>query len=304
MMAPDMLVIGRRGQLAGALARTAPGAGLSVTCLGRPVIDLAAPETIAEALDRTAPGVVVNAAAYTAVDRAEMEPERARAVNAWAPGIVAMWCRECGVPLIHVSTDYVFDGIGRVPYREDDPTGPLGVYGETKLAGEIVVRDGLERHVILRTAWLHSADGANFVTTMLRLARERRVLRVVDDQHGAPTYVDDLAAAIVRLAGMILDGGPGWSSSREGVWGTYHLTNRGSASRYEFARAIFDIASRSGAARPTVVPIASAEHGASARRPAWSVLDTGLAERRLGLVLPHWRDGLERCLDRVAAEAA
>lgn len=296
MTAPALLVIGRSGQLARALMREADAAGLAATCLGRPDIDLAAPESIAAALEATAPAVVVNAAAYTAVDRAEAEPERARAVNAWAPAMIAAWCRERGVALIHVSTDYVFDGTRRTPYGEDDPAAPLGVYGQTKLAGELGVRGALERHVIVRTAWVYSEAGANFLTTMLGLARERALLRVVDDQIGAPTYARDLARGVLDIARLIRAGGA--------PWGTYHLTNDGAASRYAFAAAILRAAVRAGGPAPGLMAVSSAEHPTPAPRPAYSVLDTRRARQRLGITLPHWRDGLERCLDALAMETA
>ena len=256
--------------------------------------DFGDPPGVAALVRRIAPAVVVNAAAYTAVDRAESEREAAFRANAEAPAAVARACAEIGAYLVHYSTDYVFDGEGSEPYRSDHATAPLGVYGESKLAGEQAIRASGCRHAILRTAWVYAAHGRNFLLTMLRLARERDELRVVADQVGTPTPAALIAEVTARIVA---------ANARPS--GTWHLTPHGRTSWHGFADAIVEGACARGLlrAKPRVVAIASAEFPTPARRPAWSVLDNRSLEQDWSLSLPDWRAGLDDVLDALAARA-
>ena len=259
------------------------------TCL---TADFSDPESVVALLDATRPTRVINAAAYTAVDKAESEPATAQAANAETPGAIARWCAAHDVPLVHYSTDYVFDGSGTRPYRPDDATAPLGVYGATKLAGEDAIRAAGGRHLIFRTAWVYAAHGQNFLRTMLRVGAERDVLRVVADQIGTPTP----AALIADVTAQIL-------RSDAEASGTWHLTATGETSWHGFAEAIFDGAvERDLIARaPTVEAITTADYPTPAKRPAYSRLDTGTLERDFGMTLPDWRAALGNVLDTLAA---
>ncbi len=257
--------------------------------------DFDAPGGLAALIRRLHPDVVVNAAAYTSVDCAEQEPEAAFRANAQAPGIIAQACAATGAYLVHYSTDYVFDGCGAHPYRPDDPAAPLGVYGASKLAGEVAIRASGCRHAILRTAWVYASHGGNFLLTMLRLAAESDVLRVVADQVGTPTPAALIADVTAHIA---------MTSVRPS--GTWHLTPHGRTSWHGFAQAIVDGAHRRGllANEPEVEAITSAEFPTPARRPAWSVLDVTSLEAVWNLQLPDWQVGLEHVLDELAAAAA
>lgn len=290
MTAQNVLVIGRAGQVASALERLSDASSLNYCCRNRDVVDLTRPSSLQRAIDDVRPEMVVNAAAYTAVDKAEEEPAIAHAVNAEGPGALAALCQKSGIPLIHLSTDYVFDGTARKPYRVDDPVQPLGVYGESKLAGDLAVREELSEHVILRTAWVFSEGGRNFVTTMLRLGAVRLELRVVDDQVGSPTYAADIAAAIDAVARRQLEA----ADARH--WGTYHFTNTGEVSWCGFANEIFRLAALRGSPAPTIVPIPTQAYPTPARRPAYSVLDTSLIRERFGISSASWQNALERCM--------
>ena len=256
------------------------------------VADFSHPESLVLLLDRLQPAIVVNAAAYTAVDRAEQDVEAAFAVNAQAPGVIAHWCAAHGVPMVHYSTDYVFDGEGVVPYRDEDATAPLGVYGTSKRDGEEAVRAAGGRHLIFRTAWVYASHGANFLRTMLRLGAERDELRVVADQIGTPTP----AALIADVTAQALQH-PGQLS------GTWHLTASGQTSWHGFAEAIFAEAVAAGvlAKAPTVQAITSAEYPTPARRPAWSVLDNRRLQQDFGIILPTWQEGLHRVVGEIAS---
>ncbi|WP_312236453.1 dTDP-4-dehydrorhamnose reductase [Stenotrophomonas sp.] len=249
--------------------------------------DFNQPASLAALLDRVRPDVVVNAAAYTAVDRAEEERDAAWRANAEAPGVIARWCAAAGVPLVHYSTDYVFDGQGTRPYREDDATAPLGVYGASKLAGEEAIRAAGGRHLIFRTAWVYAPHSANFLRTMLRVGAERDVLRVVADQVGTPTP----AALIANVTAQALQH-PG------GLSGTWHLTANGETSWHGFAEAIFAEAVSAGklARAPKVEAITTADYPTPARRPAYSHLDVRKLESDFGIALPEWQDGLKRVI--------
>jgi dTDP-4-dehydrorhamnose reductase len=282
-----ILVAGNSGQLARALGdRHWPESTQCVT-LGRPELDITDEASVAAAVAAHAPDVIVNAAAYTAVDRAETEREAAFALNEGGPRHLARAAARRGIPLIHISTDYVFGGAGTRPWREDDATAPQGVYAASKLAGEEAVREECARHVILRTSWLFAASGWNFVRTMLRLGASGAPVRVVDDQWGCPTPASDLADAIATIA------------AAPGPFGTYHCCGEGAVTWHGFAAEIF---ARSGLA-PTLVPITTAEYGAAAPRPAYSVLDAGKIWRDYRIAQRPWTDGLERALREIKGVA-
>ena len=287
-----LLLLGGNGQVGRELRRSLPTLGDVVVATrdgdaADVVADFDAPESLAALIARIAPDVVVNAAAYTAVDKAETDAEAAFRINAEAPAAIAQACVDSGALLVHYSTDYVFDGSATRPYREDDVTAPLGVYGASKLAGEQAIRVSGVRHAILRTAWVYAAHGKNFLLTMLRLANERDELRVVADQIGAPTpaaWIADATAEIMRR-GVVASG-------------TWHLVADGETSWHGFAEAIVDDAHALGliARKPRVVAIPTADYPTPAKRPAYSVLDTTRLQHDFGIAPPNWRDGLRRTL--------
>ncbi|HZY33137.1 MAG TPA: dTDP-4-dehydrorhamnose reductase [Rhodanobacter sp.] len=264
------------------------------------IADLSIPESLPALLDRVQPEVIVNAAAYTAVDRAEQEEALATRVNGEAVGVLGRWAAAHGALMIHYSTDYVFDGHQSQPYAVDAPTGPLGAYGRSKLAGEQALRDSGADHLTFRTAWVYAAHGHNFLRTMLRLGAERKELRVVADQHGAPTdtglIVDGTLAALDRW--LQSD-----SAQRRILAGTHHLVASGTTSWHGFASAIFEQAAALGvlARPPRVVPISSAEFPTPAVRPAWSLLDNGGFRQHFDFPLPDWQHGLRGVMRRLAA---
>ena len=289
-----LVVTGRSGQVAAALARLAVAdQTLDVVTIGRPEMDLSRPETIAPMIAAARPDVVVNAAAYTAVDRAESERELAFAVNAAGAGAVAEAATRLGVPVIQVSTDYVFDGAKAAPYVESDATAPLSVYGASKLAGENAVAAANPRHVVLRTSWVYSAGGTNFLLSMLRLARERPMLRIVDDQHGSPTHAADIAAGVVGVAHALAGG--------EGTTGIFHMTAAGETTWCGFARAILAESARLGGPLVPVEPITTAEYPTPAARPRNSRLDCSRIAGAYGIRLPDWRGRVESCVAAVLA---
>jgi len=297
-----ILVLGANGQVGFELVRALAPIG-DVVAATRDAdantlrADLADAESLGRALDEARADVVVNAAAYTAVDRAEDEPDLADRINHRAVAEIGAWAKRNGKRVVHYSTDYVFDGSSKRPYREDDATAPLGVYGRSKLAGEDALRASGARHLIVRTAWVYAARGHNFLRTMLRLARERDELRIVADQIGAPTpaaLIADSTAAMLRQWR-----GDGEDARRDG---TYHVVSGGHCSWFDFAGAIVHGAAGRGliARAPRVVPIATADYPTRARRPAYSVLDTSKAAAAFGLQLPDWRAGLESVLGALA----
>jgi dTDP-4-dehydrorhamnose reductase len=291
-----LLVTGREGQLARGLAETA-GAGVQMVAIGRPELDLADAKSVAAAVARERPDIVVNAAAYTAVDKAETEPALAHAVNALGAEHVAKACAASAIPIIHISTDYVFDGTKDGPYVEDDPTAPINVYGRTKLEGERRVAKACERHLILRTAWVHSPWGVNFVKTMLRLATTRPNIGVVDDQKGSPTYAPHLAAIVLAVAARV-------AADPAGVrWGVYHAVGSGETTWFGFAREIFRHAAAQGLLAAEVAAIAAAAYPTPARRPANSRLNCDRLRLLLGLELPEWQAGVQDCVARLAESA-
>lgn len=293
-----ILLLGGNGQVGHELARSlAPLGDVVVTTRSGELpdggaceaLDLYAPETFAPLFERVAPDVVVNATAHTAVDRAEDEPELAFAANAHAPAELARLCAARGATLVHYSTDYVFDGQGQHPYREDQPTAPLGVYGASKLAGEQAIQASGAPHLILRTAWVYALRGGNFLRTMLRVGAEREELRVVADQRGCPTpawLIADATAQVLRQ---------GLRAS-----GIRHLVAGGETSWHGFAEAIFEQAHARGLMPrvPRVLPIATADYPTRAQRPAYSVLDTSALQAEYGLALPDWRAALAQTFDR------
>ena len=291
--AADLVVLGSRGQLARELQRAPLPRGWSLQVLGSDRLDLGGADdaagTLAAGLDGLRNPIVVNAAAYTAVDAAESDTRRAFAINAVGPGRVADLCAGRGVPLIHVSTDYVFDGTKAAPYAETDGLNPLGVYGASKAEGERRIREALDRHVILRTSWVYSPFGSNFVRTMLRLGGERPVLSIVDDQTGCPTAARDLAAAVLAVAA-------GLAAGRTDGFGTFHFAGTGSCSWFGFAQAIFTAAHRHGRSVPRLVPIPTADYPLPARRPANSRLDCARIAAVWGIVAPAWTDSLVQCV--------
>ncbi len=287
-----ILVTGGQGQLASALAPYP-----DVTVVGRPEFDFDRPETIDAAFLAARPDCVINAAAWTAVDAAETDPDGAARANRDGPARLARLCAEAGIPLIHVSTDYVFDGDKGAPYVETDPTGPTGVYGATKLAGEAAVLAACPRAIVVRTAWVYSATGKNFVRTMLTLGNTRDHLRVVADQRGCPTAAADLADIVLGIARAAT------SEWRDEYAGVFNSCGTGETTWHGFAEAIFAEAARHGARVPTVEPIGTAEFPTPAKRPADSRLDCGKLERVFGLRQPAWQRSLAQTVDRLLAPA-
>ncbi len=296
-MTADILLTGAQGQLGWELQRRALAAGLTVDASDREDLDITDAGSVRARLAAVRPALVVNAAAYTAVDKAESDREAAFAVNRDGPANLARACAEHGIPLIHVSTDYVFDGSRPGAYGEDDPVAPLGVYGSSKFAGEEAVRAACPQHVILRTAWVYGVHGHNFVKTMLRLGRERDSLRVVDDQHGCPTFAGDLADAVLEIAARLRTG----DVPAEG-WGTFHCTGSGHTSWCGFAREIFGQVASRGDRVPEVQGIASSDYPTPARRPANSVLDCSRLAHVYGIRLRDWRPALAEMLDATLAQ--
>ena len=295
-----ILLFGGNGQVGTELRRSLAPLGdvIATTRTGRLAdgvscerADFDAPETLAPLIERIAPDIVVNAAAYTAVDRAEAEPETAFRANAEAPRAIAAACAARDALLVHYSTDYVFDGQSTRPYREDDPVAPLGVYGASKLAGEQAIHASGARHLIFRTAWVYATHGRNFLRTMLRLAAERDELRVVADQVGSPTP----AGLIADITTKVLAQDP----ARSGLW---HLTTTGETSWHGFAEAIVEGANARGllGRRPRVVPITTADYPTPALRPPNSVLDTSKLQQDFNLAPEAWQDGLGEIMDAVA----
>ncbi len=282
-----ILLLGKAGQVGGALTpllRQLAGssAGEAVVTLGRADVDLSDAAALAQAVQRVQPSLIVNAAAHTAVDRAETESEAAFAINAVAPGVLAAQAAKLNALLVHYSTDYVFDGSQRTPYRESDPTHPLGVYGESKLAGEQAVEASGCRHLLLRTSWVYDSTGRNFLTTMLRLAKQHGKLRVVGDQHGSPTSAALIAEATVHLIRCALD-------QPDLAGGLYHLTAQGQTTWHGFAQAIM----RKAGLDIPIEAITTADYPTPAKRPAYSVLNCGKLQTQFNYRLPDWQQALD-----------
>jgi dTDP-4-dehydrorhamnose reductase len=280
---PAILLTGADGQVGLELSRLLAASG-DVVAANRKTLDLADPDAIVAAVRHVKPSLIVNAGAYTAVDRAESEAELARAVNSRAPRILAEEAKRASAVLVHYSTDYVFDGKQATPYKEDAPAVPLNVYGQTKLEGEQAIAAVGARSIVLRTSWVYGLTGRNFLLTMRRLAAERDELRIVSDQIGVPNWSRTLAASTARIVAA----GLGALGER---WGLYHLSCSGETSWYEFARAILG-----DGPKPRIVPVTTADYPTPARRPAYGVLDTSRFESTFGFALPHWRAALAECL--------
>lgn len=284
-----VLVIGRDGQLSQSLAEHARRQpGLDFQAIGRPQLDLERPDAVVDQIGACRPDVVINAAAYTAVDKAESEPEKAFAINRDGAAAVARAAASVNAGFIHISTDYVFDGRKTEPYVEQDATGPLNIYGRSKLEGEHAVLAAHPRALVLRTSWVFSPFGSNFVKTMLRVGAERPLLRVVNDQIGNPTSAPDLASAILGVAPRLRDQ-PG---------GLYHISGFGSTSWYEFAEFIFSESRKNGGPSPALEAIPSSEYKTPAQRPANSRLNCDAFAARFGITLRPWREAVSETITR------
>lgn len=294
-----LLVTGREGQVARSLAELAHGRGIELLTLGRPGLDLAgSSDVIVQTIETARPHAIVSAAAYTQVDKAESEPDLAFTVNERGAGAVARAASRLGVPLVHLSTDYVFDGNSAEPYVEGDAPNPSGVYGASKLAGEKAVLAECENCAILRTAWVYSPFGANFVKTMLRLARSRDQVGVVADQRGNPTSALDIADGVLSVAETLR------TNSGPELRGLFHMTAAGEATWADFAEAVFEQSAALGGPSATVRRIPTADYATAAKRPANSRLDCSKLEQIHGIRLPEWRESLQVVIDRVVRESA
>lgn len=291
-----LLLLGAGGQVGREIAGGAGEAGHELVALDHAGLDITDAAALSRALATARPEVVINAAAYTAVDRAESEPERAHLINAVAPGLIAQACAEQGAALIHLSTDYVFDGTKKGAYVESDPVAPLGVYGASKEAGERAVRAGLARHLIIRTSWVYGIHGANFLKTMLRLASERDRLTIVADQRGCPTATRDIAEGLLAAAPLLAAGtlAPG----------TYHLAGSGVTSWFDFAAAIVERAGLHTGRHPEIVPIATVDYPTPARRPANSELSSEAFAQASGFRAAPWQDRVAEVVDQLLASPA
>jgi dTDP-4-dehydrorhamnose reductase len=283
-----ILINGQNGQVSRELQRRLGGVG-ELIVLGRDQLDLAQPDHIRQHVQTVRPDLIINAAAHTAVDQAESEPELAFAINATGPGILAKEALALGIPLIHYSTDYVFDGSKAEPYDEDDAPNPLGVYGKSKWAGEQAITAVQGQHLILRTSWVYSTHGRNFLLTMQRLLQEKPELRIVADQIGAPTWAGTIANSTVALIER-------WQAGQAGAWGTYHLTARGETSWFGFAQAIGDALREQGKPCANLLPIPSSDYPTPAARPLNSRLDCSRLRREWGVSQPDWQTALRECL--------
>jgi dTDP-4-dehydrorhamnose reductase len=291
-----ILVIGSNGQMARALLDRGKCSGLEIVSLGRPQLDLLDADSIDRGILQHQPEILINAAAYTQVDQAERDEATAYAVNAEGAARVARACRARDIPLIHLSTDYVFDGSNARPYREIDAAGPVNVYGRSKLKGEQAVARICVRHLIVRTSWIFSTWGSNFVLTMLRLATKQATINVVNDQHGCPTYAPHLADALVTLARRAA------SDLGNMRWGLYHAAGQGETTWCDFAREIFANGKELGLPVASVMPIPTADYPTLAKRPLNSRLDCGELHAVHAIALPYWQAGVRDCVAQVAAD--
>ena len=288
-----ILIYGAGGQLGYELMRQGQALGLDIHGIDYPQTDITDTARIANDFNEFNPELVVNAAAYTNVDGAESEAELAWAINRDGPAHLARRCAEKKIPFIHISTDYVFDGTKKSPYTETDAVSPLGVYGHSKAEGEAVVRTLIDEHIIIRTAWLYGAHGQNFVKTILKLAAEREVIRVVADQYGSPTSAADLAEAIIIISERLRRPSPA-------DWGTYHYCGKGVTSWHAFAESIVALSRQRGKIKTARVdPITSAEYPTKARRPAYSALDCSLIRKNFKVSQKPWQESLNSIIQRL-----
>jgi dTDP-4-dehydrorhamnose reductase len=290
-----LLLVGSRGQLGWELLNATKECGLDCEGLDTPQVDITDRGAVERAVGRKEFSLVINAAAYTAVDKAESERDQAFAVNAEGPGYLAVACAKKNIPLIHISTDYVFDGTKATPYIESEALCPMGIYGKSKAAGEKAVQEALEAHIILRTSWLYSSHGNNFVKTILRLASEREELKVVGDQYGCPTYAADLAGAILEITKQI-------NSGRPIEWGIYHYCGRGVTTWHEFARKICELGEKYTPIRvKDIKAISTDQYPTPAKRPPYSALDCSKIERVFGIQTRPWQDSLAEMMEKMFA---
>ena len=290
-----LLIIGSKGQLGQELTQICQKSGFDFSETDLPETDISNVSQVDRLFSRHQPAIAVNAAAYTAVDKAESDQRTCFAVNRDGPMNLARTSAKHRVPLIHISTDYVFDGKGEIPYKEDDPVSPIGVYGTSKANGEIAIRRLHRQHVIIRTAWMYGVFGNNFVKTMLRVGRERQTLNVVDDQYGCPTCAADLANAILAVCDEIGHG-------KDDGWGTYHFCGKGITTWYEFAKAVFENAERLGMAKtPVIVPVGTSQYPTAAKRPAFSALDCSKIETAFGIRIKPWPNSLKSTVEEIAS---
>ncbi len=290
-------VIGSKGQLGHELTALAASRGVTAAAVDLPEVDITNPASARAFLNSVRPLVVVNAAAYTNVDGAESHQDAAFAVNSRGPEILAKICADLNIPLIHISTDYVFDGTKKTPYRESDPVHPLGIYGLSKEEGERKVRSILEAHLIIRTAWLYSPFGKNFVKTMLGLGKEREEVRVVADQYGSPTSAADLAGAILKIITAFFQ-------EKSPRWGTYHFTGKGVTTWHGFAETVFEMARNHVPLKVKKVrPVPTEAYPTPVKRPKYSVLDCSSIRRHWGISTRPWQDSLQETLHRIFTHA-
>ena len=287
-----ILIIGSNGQLGWELCKRGKSHGFNIIPADIPKFDITDSASVKTAVNQPGLSLVINASAYTAVDKAESEPESAFAINRDGPACLALSCAETKIPLIHISTDYVFDGTREEPYLETDSISPLGVYGKSKAQGETKVRTLLTEHIIIRTAWLYGIHGNNFVKTMLGLGKEKETLRVVADQYGCPTWAADLAEAILTIAGQIKE-------RHDIPWGTYHYCGKGKTTWHGFAEKIFELAKQYDSfAIKKVIPVTTAEYPTPARRPLNSVMDCSMLINNFGISLIQWQKSLATMLSQ------
>jgi dTDP-4-dehydrorhamnose reductase len=292
-----VVVVGNNGMLGWEVVESVKKAGLEVAALDIPFIDITNGENVRSVLDRiNYPRLLINCAAYTAVDKAESEPEAAFAANRDGPANLAGECKRLGIPLIHISTDYVFNGKSDRPYKEEDTADPLGVYGRSKWEGEEAVRSRLAKHIIVRTSWLYGSRGQNFVKTILRLGKEREELKVVSDQYGCPTWAFDLAGCLARIAERSLSG--------KVSWGTYHFCGEGVTTWYDFASAILDEArGRQSSRIARVLPVPTSAYPTVAERPQYSALDCSKIGAGFDIKPPPWEKSLSYLMDEFYNQA-
>jgi len=286
-----VLVTGAHGQVGWELSRRGAGKGSDILALDRATLDITDESAVKRTVGRSGAALVVNGAAYTAVDQAESESELAFAANRDGPANLASACAEAGIPLVHISTDFVFDGEKKGPYLETDQVSPLSVYGKSKAAGEVAVRERLREHIILRTSWVYGVHGRNFAKTMLRLGREKDVIQVVADQYGCPTYAADLADTILKIAAQIQD-------NRQITWGTYHYCGKGVTSWHGLGEETLSLAKKYISLRvKTIEAIRTAEYPTPAKRPFNSALDCSLVEKTFNIHPKPWRESLAQMIN-------
>jgi dTDP-4-dehydrorhamnose reductase len=294
-----VLIFGATGQVGHELTLAAWPSDTVVVGLSRPTYDITDADAITAALALHTPDLIINAAAYTAVDKAENDVATAFEVNDYGPSLLAAASARAGTPLIHLSTDYVFDGTCVVPYKESDPTTPINTYGRSKAAGEAAVRSKQPHAIIVRTSWVYASHGHNFLRTMLRIAADREEIAVVADQVGTPTAAKSIAAALVTISERVVNAR---RAGLEGSWGTYHFTDVGETTWYGFAKHIFSHLEGCDLRIPRLKPIATEEYPTPARRPVNSRLDCSLIERTFGIRRTRWQQGVERAIDELLSK--